>query len=199
MILDLIRHGQTAGNKARRYIGVTDEPLCPEAMEALLRQSKEMAPVDCVISSSLLRCRQTAALLYPSQRVEIAAQLQECNFGIFEGHNYQELANLPSYQQWLAGQCQGQIPGGELPAAFKERCCQGLLQVLEAHASARRLAFVVHGGTIMAVLERFALPRRDFYDWQVPNGAFVQCHYSGGQPVVLEVQKELKAWSYIQS
>ena len=30
-----IRHGQTQGNLERRYIGSTDQPLCPEGREAL--------------------------------------------------------------------------------------------------------------------------------------------------------------------
>ena len=31
-------------------------------------------------------------------------------------------------------------------------------------------AFVVHGGTIMAVLEQLAEEQKDFYHWQVENG-----------------------------
>ena len=32
----LIRHGQTQGNRERRYIGCrTDEPLCPEGIAQL--------------------------------------------------------------------------------------------------------------------------------------------------------------------
>ncbi|MCD7745553.1 MAG: cobalt-precorrin-5B (C(1))-methyltransferase CbiD [Lachnospiraceae bacterium] len=32
-----------------------------------------------------------------------------------------------------------------------------------------RAAFVVHGGTIMAILDRFAAPHRDYFEWQVKN------------------------------
>ena len=35
MKINLIRHGQTAGNLESRYIGTTDEPLCSAGMEAL--------------------------------------------------------------------------------------------------------------------------------------------------------------------
>ena len=35
---------------------------------------------------------------------------------------------------------------------------------------AQRAAFVIHGGTIMAVMEAFGSPRREFYGWQVKNG-----------------------------
>ena len=29
---------------------------------------------------------------------------------------------------------------------------------------------ILHGGTIMALLDIFAEPHRDYYDWQAPNG-----------------------------
>ena len=37
-------------------------------------------------------------------------------------------------------------------------------------AGEERLAIVAHGGTQMAVLERYVLPRRDYYAWQGPYG-----------------------------
>lgn len=45
------------------------------------------------------------------------------------------------------------------------------------------IALVVHGGTIMALLDRFSMPHRDYYDWQVKNGggyvATVFCQAEG--------------------
>ena len=35
----------------------------------------------------------------------------------------------------------------------------------------REAAFVVHGGTIMAVLSAFSQTGGDFYDWQISNGS----------------------------
>ena len=32
------------------------------------------------------------------------------------------------------------------------------------------MAFVVHGGTIMSILEAFAEEKKNYYDWQVKNG-----------------------------
>lgn len=34
----------------------------------------------------------------------------------------------------------------------------------------RTLVFVVHGGTIMAVMEAFSEEKKSYYDWQVGNG-----------------------------
>ena len=59
MTVYLIRHGQTQGNLERRYIGSTDQPLCPAGREAL----GPLPPVDRVYASPLRRCRETAALL----------------------------------------------------------------------------------------------------------------------------------------
>ena len=62
MTVYLIRHGQTQGNLERRYIGSTDQPLCPQGREAL--EGREMPSVDGLYVSPLLRCRQTAAILF---------------------------------------------------------------------------------------------------------------------------------------
>ena len=54
----LIRHGRTAGNLERRYIGSTDEPLCPEGRREV---SGLRAPeADRVFASPLKRCLETA-------------------------------------------------------------------------------------------------------------------------------------------
>ena len=43
-----------------------------------------------------------------------------------------------------------------------------------AASGGSRLVIVAHGGTQMASLERFALPRRDYFDWNGPlGGGFV--------------------------
>ena len=66
-------------------------------------------------------------------------------------------------------------PGGESRAAFQERCCRAFAEaartLLQEQDRIRRAAFVVHGGTIMAVLSRFGRPERGYFDWQVKNGA----------------------------
>ena len=53
-------------------------------------------------------------------------------------------------------------------------------------------ALVVHGGTIMAILECFAVPHRDFYAWQVKNGeAYTAelCWTEEGRAVLKRVER----------
>ena len=77
MTVFLIRHGQTRGNLERRWTGTTDEPLAPEGV-ALARRSAgtgEFLPRR-VWSSPLLRCRETAAILYPRMEPEDSPHFQ---------------------------------------------------------------------------------------------------------------------------
>ena len=174
MEIVLIRHGATPANQEKRYLGVTDEPLSPQGEQEL----KERAVLgiyprgERLIVSPMLRCRQTAEILYPGQRQELCPSLRECDFGSFEMKNYQELRDQPDYVAWLESGGTLPFPGGESREEFCARCRQGFLTALE---QARRdgvdsLACVVHGGTIMAILDGFSHPHRDYFDWQLANG-----------------------------
>ncbi|MCI8650212.1 MAG: hypothetical protein HFG20_08865 [Anaerotruncus sp.] len=165
----MIRHAKTAGNLEGRYIGQTDEPLAvPEDVKA------GMFPVaDRIYTSPLMRCRQTAALLYPDQEAVVVETLKECYFGNFEGKSYQELKDLPEYQAWIAAAGKQAPPNGERQQLFKARCCYGFAKAVQDCLTdgIQRAAFVLHGGSMMAVLEHFAASEtpRSFYQWQADN------------------------------
>lgn len=163
----LIRHGKTAGNLAKRYIGRTDEPLCPEGIAALREISYPSC--DMVIASPMVRCRQTAAILYPHRPMRCYDGLRECDFGDFEGKTYRELSDNPDYIKWINSNGTLPFPHGEAHDDFKRRCISAFDRAI-AENTFDTAAFVVHGGTIMAILEAYAFPQRAFYDYQVKNG-----------------------------
>ena len=171
----LVRHGKTTGNQKRLYIGRTDEPLCEEGI-AQLRQNRQQGlynfPVDRLICSPMQRCLQTAALICPGQQPICDERLRETDFGIFEGKSYEQLKTLPAYQEWLASGGEAVIEQGESRAQMTDRCLKGFAHQLKLaeQDGCRCVLFVVHGGSIMAILERYALPQRPFYDFQVENG-----------------------------
>ena len=192
MRLILLRHGKTAGNLDGRYIGRTDEPLCPDGIQALkLKSYPQAAAVYC---SPLLRCRETAALLYPGHPVEAVADFRECDFGIFEGKNYEELKENRAYQRWLDSGGRLAFPHGEGREAFSNRVAKAFDRLASVWRGNEppSAALVVHGGTIMAILERFAVPHRDFYAWQVKNGeAYTAelCWTEEGRAVLKRVER----------
>ncbi|MFR8032926.1 MAG: histidine phosphatase family protein [Lachnospiraceae bacterium] len=173
MVLLLIRHGKTAGNLERRYVGTTDESLCPKGIREL---KKRVYPsVDCVIASPMKRCVETARILFGIDvLVRICGGLREMDFGVFEYHNYEELNGDPMYQAWIDSGGTMAIPKGESREIFSRRCVRAFEeqvdQLIREKSADCRAAFVVHGGTIMAVMEQFGIPRKAYYDWQIKNG-----------------------------
>jgi len=165
----MIRHGRTKGNLEGRYVGKTDEPLIDEELSGLT--AYRGIPCDAVYVSPYLRCRQTAAILYPKQPHFVIPDFRECDFGQFEYKNHKELSTDPRYQLWIDSGGSLAFPGGESREEFEARCCRGFIEVIAETAINKweHIAMVVHGGTIMAVLDAYGLPHRDYFDWQVGN------------------------------
>lgn len=166
----LIRHGMTEGNRYQRYIGVTDEPLCEEGRE-LLGKFTYPKP-QAVFVSPLKRCLETAAILFGDPKVRIIDQLAECDFGEFENKNYKELSGDPRYQTWIDSNGILAFPGGESKDECATRNLEGFQRAVSAciREEITEAALVVHGGTIMNIMEQYALPKKEFYEWHVGNG-----------------------------
>ncbi len=164
----LIRHFQTQGNLERRYIGRSDEPIL---------QGQNVSRSHCypeqVISSPMLRCRQTANILFQREPDLICEEFREMDFGEFEGKNYEELKENPEYQKWLDSNGTIPFPEGEGQDRFLMRTRRGFETVMDRliGQQCKEAAFVVHGGTIMAILSAYSKTEESFYHWQVSNGS----------------------------
>ena len=164
----LIRHGKTKGNLEGRYIGCrSDEPLCPEGTEELVQGT--YPAVSRVYTSPMRRCLETAELLYPGIDPEIVPEFRECDFGEFEGKNYAELNGRDDYQAWIDSGGELPFPGGESRAEFAVRCLKAFEEIRKK-APQEDCALIVHGGTVMAIMEQYGLPQKPFFDYQTPNG-----------------------------
>ena len=173
----LITPWKTEGNKYGRYIGVTDEPLCPDGQEFLsklliIRNRTEF------ISVHMKRCIQTAQILFPQKSLQIIEELAECDFGEFENKNYKELDGNANYQAWIDSNGTLPFPGGESREEFKRRNLSGFERAWPPYPKWIQAAFVIHGGTIMNLMEEYADIQKPFYEWHVKNG--------GGYETVLE-------------
>lgn len=178
MKIYLIRHGMTEGNKQKRYIGTSDEPLCIEGSEQI--KEKKYPQADIVYASPLKRCIMTAQLIYPDKDICVCDKLHEMDFGEFEGKNYEELKDNPAYIEWIESGGSKAFPGGESRQDFSLRCIEGFEEcVRDCHSrleaeEVKSAAFVVHGGTIMAIMEKYGTPKGEYYKWQVGNGEWFE-------------------------
>ena len=109
--------------------------------------------------------------------------LREADFGAFEGHTYEELKDDPRYRAWLDSAGAAAPPGGESRAAQQARALRAFQSVMAACGEDERVAFVVHGGTIMCLLEALE-PSHRFYHWQAPNGGGYACGWDGERLMV---------------
>lgn len=204
----LIRHGKTAGNMEKRYVGRTDEPLCKagiceinERRNILLRsflpenERDGMSQIQAVYAgdrlpetvyvSQMLRCRQTAELLFPGVVQVVVPDFRETDFGQFEYKNYEELSEDKRYQAFIDSGGHLDFPDAEPHQQFRQRVRDAFVQCLEENGafmasltsdeSREPLVFVVHGGTIMAIMEEYARPHRDYFDWQVAPVSGYRC------------------------
>ncbi len=191
MILLFIRHGKTKGNIEKRYIGSTDDPILAEETDHLtevrnhLQKLKDSYLVpDAIYSSPMLRCRQTAEILFPGQRYDIIPDFREMDFGRFEYKNYEELNGDPDYQRWIDSGGTISFPGGESREEFEDRTCSAFADIIRncREYNRKTIALTVHGGTIMSLLHRFGYPKRDYFDWQTENGTGFILNTEGSDP-----------------
>ena len=89
MRLYLLRHGETDWNKERKIQGCTDIPLNDYGRELARKTGEGMKDIsiDLVITSPLVRAKETAQLVLAGRDVKVIEnpQIQEMNFGEYEG------------------------------------------------------------------------------------------------------------------
>ena len=173
MKIYLLRHGETAYNVDHRYQGVTDIPLSPAGLAAL--KQADFSPKT-VYVTPLKRTKQTAEILFPTAEYIPVNDLSEMDFGVFEGRNYEEMEHDTAYRAWVDSNCESTCPGGECKADFSERVCKAfeLLLNQSIQNSEDMLVIVAHGGTQMAVMEKYAVPQKNYYEWCAPTaGGYV--------------------------
>ena len=173
MLIYLLRHGRTEYNVQKRYQGQRDIPLSVESAAKLRRA--DFSP-EIVYVTPLQRTSQTAKILFPEAKLVPVEGLKEMNFGRFEGQKFVHVEQDPEYLAWVAENEISPHPDGERKSDFCRRVCTTFAELVDEalENGEEQLVIVAHGGTQMAAMERYALPRRDYYAWCGPNaGGYV--------------------------
>ncbi len=167
---------------------VTGNPAVPEPAEGEFpildggELGMVLREVTDVYVSPLKRCRETADIIF-SYAVERHGMhsvpgLRECDFGNFEYKRFDELGDDPDYVRFSESGQISTFPGGESVTSFKDRCVDTFSNIVQNKfyeyarmnvAQEPVLAFVIHGGTIMSIMEACAEPSRPYFSWQVAN------------------------------
>ena len=206
LFVELYRHGATPGNLRGAYVGLVDEPVDESWAAGAL-------PIDdlesTVFVTRLSRTQMTARIFFPRARQVVVDGLEEMDFGEFDTRTAAELEGCRAYRSWVDSMCEDPCPGGESLQAFERRCADAFARLV-ADAIARGetlLRLVVHGGTIMSLMDTFARPEVGYFDclttpggcWTVaidthrwPDGGFriVDDSGSAGRAALVDDPKE---------
>jgi 2,3-bisphosphoglycerate-dependent phosphoglycerate mutase len=177
----LIRHGETAWNAERRLQGHLDIALNLEGQRqaALLGNALAGERIDAIISSDLLRARQTAEAVarVHGLPLQIDRALRERCYGGFEGLLYAEIAQrFPrEFAAWQARDIDAVLPlganRGETFRQFHTRVTTAMLRWAEAHPG-KTLALVAHGGVLeCAYRTALDMPLETPRDFKVHNAS----------------------------
>lgn len=153
MRIYFLRHGETDWNVARRIQGRTDIALNSTGV----MQAKRWRPffdriqLAGVYSSSLSRAMDTAVLA-TSRPPCVIDELNERNYGEWEGRVWNEIADHdPAFdREWR--RADSSPPGGESRLQMHARVYRAMDSIVASHNADSELLVVAHGGSGKAVL-----------------------------------------------
>ncbi|MDQ2725858.1 MAG: histidine phosphatase family protein [Actinomycetota bacterium] len=181
----MARHGQPAWNAEGRFQGQADPPLDVTGWAQAARLATEVTGLrpDVLVSSDLLRARQTATVLSRAWGLEIVfdSDLREIDLGGWEGlYHHQAAERFPEeYRLWSEG---GDPPrgGGETEARGGTRAAASLHRIVDAAPGSATVVVVSHGLVLRSAMGVLAEEGTIG-----PSG--VPPHLGNGQWVALEV------------
>jgi len=145
--LIVVRHGRTEANAARRLLGRLDLPLDELGRTQADALVAAVGPVDRVVTSPLLRTRQTASGF--DAPLSVDERLIELDYGEYDGL---PLADVPA-SMWMRWRTDPAFapPGGESLAALRVRV-EALLAELVEPARSETIVVVSHVSPIKAAV-----------------------------------------------
>ena len=154
----LARHGETEFNRCNQIQGRgIDASLNDTGRQQAEAIARFLRPVDMhrIYSSSLKRSKETASLIAQSFDLEVESHqdLDEMNFGIFEGRPISEIETELKHLHltWKNGDVDHASENGESPRAVLIRAGNKLDAILREHPESN-LLFILHGRLLRIVL-----------------------------------------------
>ncbi len=176
LVVDLVRHGVTEWNRERRIQGHLDVPLSElgrdQARALAERLCGEADAVDLIVSSDLVRARQTADIVAAalSRPVTVDARWRERDLGDLQGRLWAEveagglgILDAP--------------PNGETRRAQHARVFANL-EALRADRAAGRVLVFTHGGCVRSALAMCV--DHEISPW-LPNTSLTRLSHDGAR------------------
>jgi broad specificity phosphatase PhoE len=187
----LLRHGQTALSVERRFAGRGDIPLTDVGLEQASAAAARLARrghIDLVLTSPLLRARQTASAVADAVGVPLAedVDLAETDFGSWEGLSFGEvMARWPDEMAAWMADADAAPPGGESFAAVAVRVDAALDRLVAAYQG-QTVVVVSHVTPIKTIVCRALLaPTAALFRMHLDVAALCEAAWFADGPALL--------------
>jgi probable phosphomutase (TIGR03848 family) len=190
----LLRHGRTTANANGLLAGDLPVELDERGRAQAEAVGVRLAalPVAEVVSSPLLRCRQTLELAMPGRAMQIENGLTECGYGEWIGRPLKELAGEPLWKVVQQHPAAATFPGGESMAAMATRAVAAVrtwdARVAAEHGDDAMWVASSHGDVIKAIVaDALALHLDLFQRINVEPGSITVIRYTEHRPFLLRL------------
>jgi broad specificity phosphatase PhoE len=146
----LIRHGETEWSLSGQHTSRTEIPLLELGERRAVATGRELAGKQfaLVLTSPRLRSRETARLAGYGRVAQVDNNLQEWDYGVYEGVTTKEIQkNMPGWLVW-----DGPVPEGETIEQVGARADQAIARASEIDGE---VAFFAHGHILRVLAARW--------------------------------------------
>lgn len=192
----LLRHGRTTANASGALAGRQPVELDGTGREQAARAGARLAqlPLAAVVSSPLIRCRQTLELAVPGTEPVLEDGLIECGYGDWEGRPLKELAEDPLWPVVQQHPSAAVFPNGEAMAAMSARAVAAVrawdARVTEEHGPQAIWLACSHGDVIKAIVaDALGLHLDQFQRIVADPASITVVRYTAGRPFVVRVNE----------
>jgi probable phosphomutase (TIGR03848 family) len=192
--LILLRHGRTTSNAGGTLAGrqPTELDQAGRAQSVAVGQRLATAGVTlaAVVTSPLVRCRQTVELALPGVAPEVDERLVECGYGDWSGQPLKTLAKQPLWQVVQAHPSAARFPNGESMAEMSTRAVAAVrdwdARVSAAHGEPAVWLACSHGDVIKSIVaDALGLHLDLFQRITVDPGSLTIIRYTPLRPFLL--------------
>ena len=168
----LVRHGQTAWNKARIFRGRRDVRLNEQGRREAARSAQALRDVNfkCLYASPLSRARETAEIIAAGRDLEIIPDSAFTDIDYGEWTEYWDVEARrkfgDQYKLWEDSPHLMKFPGGESLEDVRRRSVSRLMGLAEQHAG--EIIGVVSHRAVLKVLLCEAKGLDNSHFWKVP-------------------------------
>jgi probable phosphomutase (TIGR03848 family) len=190
----LLRHGRTTANADGGLAGHRPVELdeTGRAQAAAVATRLAGLPLAAVVTSPLIRCRQTLELVLPDAAPIVEERLTECGYGEWEGQPLKKLAKDPLWRVVQQHPSAVVFPGGEAMAAMSARAVAAVRD-WDARITAERGPDALwlacsHGDVIKAIIaDALGMHLDQFQRLVVDPASVTAIRYTPTRPFVLRL------------